>query len=149
MDPIDAPSNGVDAASTSADAPAQEEAAAAEPALQPKAEPVHNEPVVEMASEAATASSEAKPVGVALSAKSEAAPAPGGFTGTPAPEPADHSKLRITLDEMCLKLSAERQSPEILGAFHHTERTAKEPKMLDLESSYRERFKTFADRPVS
>ena len=147
MDPTVAPAP--DAAAPASTPPgAAMEGNSAAPAAPASSAP-DDAPVVEMANKAAEASSEAKPVSVALAAKSAATPVADGFKGTPAPEQADHSKIRITLDEACMKLSAERHGPEILGAFRHTERTAKEPKMLDLESSYRERFEAFADRPVS
>lgn len=60
--------------------------------------------------------------------------------------PAAPDSFELTLDEFCIRLSKEVSAPELIGAFHYTEKAAGRHK--DFEAAYRKRYAAFAELPA-
>lgn len=65
---------------------------------------------------------------------------------TNATTPATEAEVALTLDEFCQRLSESLSRPELIGAFHFTERRAGRKK--DTESAFRARFDAFTNAPA-
>ncbi len=123
------------------DAPGPDEEGAPAGAPVPAPAPVEADaPGPEKAGDKAKDKPAAEPVAEGLKALSAEAPK--------APPIVDHAKIEVTLVDMCLRLSKEQASVELLGAFHHEMLTADPPKLKAAEAEYREAFKSFANRPA-
>ncbi len=79
-----------------------------------------------------------------VDAPAEAVPAPADVI--PATPKIAPSLTALSLDEACRRISKDTRHVEMIAAFHFDETQAN--RLSDLESGYRGRFKTFAQRPV-
>ena len=60
--------------------------------------------------------------------------------------PAIAADIPLSLDEFCRRASTERNTPELLSAFAHTERDA--DRLNDTHAAYAARYVEFANAPA-
>jgi len=63
-----------------------------------------------------------------------------------APEPEVVAEIKQSLNEFCARLSVTVKRPELIGAFHHSERT--NGHLEDTEAEFMARFSSFRNKPV-
>lgn len=63
-----------------------------------------------------------------------------------AEKPADAVAQKLLLDEFCARLSETVKSPELIGAFHFSERVA--GVTADTEAAFKARYNDFINKPV-
>ena len=65
---------------------------------------------------------------------------------TKADKSAEAVTQKLVLDEFCARLSETVKSPELIGAFHHSERAS--GVTADTEAEFKARYDNFINKPV-